>query len=230
MARGTAFSELVVQLRNETGRSDDVNVGVDDLPALKQAINSAYKTLYEDNDWPHLRKVFARIPLVAGSRFYDFPTGLNSERVEQCFVWYNSEPHKVDRGIGPEEYSFYSSEEDERTDPVTKWDVRWDTVSLEDQIEVWPMPVSNEQELQFIGTQAISRLVNDTDPCLLDDYLVVFFAAADLLGEKKGAMKLAKGQSLLQKLKARGHSTARYRLGTGDPGSQRPIITVRVSG
>jgi hypothetical protein len=228
VARGTAFSELVIQLRNETGRSDDVNVGVDELPLLKQAINSAYITLYDDNDWPHLRKTFDRISLSAGSRYYDFPTGLNSERVETVAVWYNGEPHRVDRGISFEEYSLYSSEDDERSDPVTRWDVRW--TGTEDQIEVWPIPSSNTQKLQFTGIQSISRLVDDDDLCLLDDILVVKLAAAEILGEKGGKIKLAQAQERLRKLKGRGHSTSRYQLGLGDPGLSRPNITVRVSG
>jgi hypothetical protein len=229
MARGTAFSELVIQLRNETGRSSDVNVGVDDLDALKQAINSVYSTLYDGNDWPHLRKSFTRIPLAAGQRYYDFPAGLNSERVEQVAVWFNDQPMIVTRGIGFEEYSLYSSIDDERSDPVTNWEVKWTGSS--DQIEVWPLPSTNTQELQFIGIQAAPRLVNDVDLCLLDDTLVVLFAAAHVLGEKAGKAKLATAQDKLKLLKARGHSTPRYAVGTGGGvTAPAPTITVHISG
>jgi hypothetical protein len=229
MARGTSFGELVVQLRNETGRSADINVGVDDLPRLKQAINSAYEILWDGNDWPHLRSFYTRIALSAGSRYYDWPDDLVFETAEKVTVWFNDQPQEVKRGIGSEEYSLYSSEDDDRSDPVMRWDVRW--TGTEDQIEVWPLPSTNTQELQIEGRKSFTRLVNDADLCLLDDTLVVKFAAADVLGEKAGKMKLAAGQDRLKKLTGRGHVTSRYTLGTGGGSTQpSPVIAVRVSG
>ncbi len=229
MARGTAFSELIVQLRNETGRSEDVNIGVDDLPRLKQAINSVYEILWDGNDWPHLRSFYTRIALSAGSRYYDWPDDLVFETAEEVIVWFNDQPQKVERGIGPEEYALYSSEDDARSDPVERWDVRW--TGTEDQIEVWPLPSTNTQELQIKGRKSFTRLVNDDDLCLLDDTLVVKFAAADVLGEKAGKGKLALGQDRLKKLTARGHVTSRYALGLGGGvTAPAPNITVHIGG
>lgn len=229
MARGTAFSELFTRLRAETGRSTSVAVGVDDLDQLKEVLNSTYQTLYMNHDWAHLMKVFPRVTLNAGQRYYNFPTGLNSERVTRVVVWRDGIASDITRGIGPEEYNTYDPEADERSEPALAWDVRW--TGSADQIEIWPLPSTNNQELQFTGVQAAPRLVNDTDLCLLDDDLVVLFAAAELLGDKGGKGKLSKAQDHLRLLKARGKGGERaYQMGLDDYRRERePRVVLRIS-
>lgn len=182
MARGSAFGDIQVMLRETIGRSSSAGTSASDAGEIKRAINRAYKSLYEGFEWPHLRKVFTKIPMQAGDRYYDFPSGLNLERVEEVWTWYNDEPHRVARGIGLAEYSGYDSEADERSDPILKWDVRW--TGTEDQIEVWPVPAS-ATDLQFVGIQAAPALVDDDDLCLLDDELVVLTAAVPFLERQK---------------------------------------------
>lgn len=228
MARGTAFSELVTRLRNETGRTDDVNIGVDELPKLKQVINSNYQTLYLNHDWAHLKKVFTRITLTAGTRYYNLPTGLNSERIIRAVVWRDAIASDLVRGIDAEDYNVYDPEDDERSEPALKFDIKW--TGSADQVEIWPLPSTNNQELQFTGIQAAPRLVNDADLCLLDDDLVVGFAAAELLGEKEGALKLKKAQEHLRILKARGKGAEQvHQMGLGIERTKNPPITIRIS-
>lgn len=227
MARGTQFLEIVTRVKSETGRSDSAAIGVDDLPIIKEAVNSIYSTLYVDHDWPHLRKVFS-VTLNAGQRYYDFPSGLNLERLEQTVVKFNDLRHEIDRGIGFGDYNNHDSDANERSDPVLKWDVRW--TGTEDQVEVWPIPAT-AQTLYFRGIQAAPRLVSDSDLCLLDDTLVVLFAAAALLkDEKESDKKLKLAQQLLATLKYRGQGDgARIRLGLGRAEDRvPPRATVRV--
>lgn len=231
MARGTAFSELWESLRNDLGRSPDASVGVDDLPALKRTINRVYRALYIDNDWPHLRKVFA-VPLAAGQRYYDFPTGLDLERVEDCWVDWNAIRHQITRGIGIGDMNAFDSDAStpDRNDPPLKWDARW--TGSTDQIEIWPIPATNTQILYIKGLQAAPKLVSDTDVCLLDDDLVVMFAAAALARRQKSAdadEMLSAARGYLSKLKHRGRAGAEpVRMGLGAAPSGRPShITIQ---
>lgn len=229
MARGTAFSELLTRLRAETGRSTNVAVGVDDVDMLREILNATYQTLYMNHDWAHLKKRFARFTLNAGQQFYDFPTGLNSERVLHAVVWRDGIATPLARGITDDDYNAYDPESDERAEPAMKWDVVWTGTS--DQLEFWPLPSTNEQEVQFTGIQAAPRLVADADKCLLDDDLVVLFAAAEVLGEKDGKSKLSKAQEHLRLLKARGKGgETDHRIGLGGYGlAEAPKVVIRVS-
>lgn len=222
-------------LREEIGRSPDVSIGVDDLPQLKRVINRVYSTLYYQHDWSFLRRVFTKIPLSAGQRHYDFPTDLNVERVEQVSVWQNGLPNEIVRGIGFEEYAQVNSEATtpERADPTLAWDVR--DVSGTPQIEVWPIPVSDDMDLQFIGIRSIPKLVNDADTLFLDDDMVVLYAAAKFLSRQKSEdapQVLAEAKAMFQGL--RGRSSAggakRYRMGVGTPREEPPRsrATIRI--
>lgn len=230
MARGTQLLELVTMLRDETGRADSVAVGVDDLPALKQRLRRWQDTLYAKHDWPFLRTVFARIPLQAGERFYDPPDNLNFDRIEDVAVWDNAIPLPLTRGIGFAEYSVYDSENDVRCDPALRWDVR--DVSNADQIEIWPVPASNNLALQFIGIRNLRPLIKNADVADLDDHMIVLYAAAEMLPKDSDLAKLKLQLALdrfntVKNLANRGGET--YRMGSGPVRTERGRVTVRVS-
>ena len=182
MARNEQFLELITRVRGETGRANSVAVGTDDVAAIKTAINRVYEGLWHDYDWPHLRKVFDKKTLSAGGQYVDFPAGLDVTRIESVTLWYNGFAYNIERGIQLTDYNLYDPTEDERSDPVLKWDVRH--TGSGEQIEVWPLPATT-QYLQFIGRLAFARLVNDEDQCKLDDTLVVLFTAAKMLRRQK---------------------------------------------
>lgn len=85
-----------------------------------------------------------------------------------------------------------------------KWDIRF--TGTTEQIEAWPIPASSANHLQFKGIKKFVRLVADADPCLLDDMLVVAFAAAELAAGQEAAdagAKLQAAQTLYSRLKGR---------------------------
>lgn len=227
MAVGTQFSVLVTRLRAALRRSTSVAVGVDDLDSLKTTLNHHYDLLYQQNDWPHLRKVFD-LPLVAGERYYDLPEGLDANRIEDADVSWSGTRHPVRQGIGLSEMEAFDSDEDERSEPVLRYDIRWTGTST--QLEVWPIPTTGDQTLRIRGTQALTRLVEDADVCLLDDTVVVLYAAAELEADaKKADFKAQVAREHLQKLKGRGATNAPYRLGLGEQRTELPHrIVVRV--
>lgn len=183
MAYGTQLRQLVSRVRGEVMRSTSVSVGVDTLDALKDHIRSVQQELYDDYDWPHLRVMPYKV-LAAGQRYYDAPTEINLDRVEEVQAWWSGTPKPIRHGIGFDEYAQYDSDSDERADPVRAWDTRR-TSTTATQIEVWPIPVSNDQKLQFRGLRPLRAMVEDDDTADLDDTLIVLFTAADIAAAQK---------------------------------------------
>lgn len=237
MARGKQLSQLVDMLRSETGQSTAVSVGLDRLPELQQIIRRNQEGLYDAFDWPFLR-VQPFKNLAAGQRYYDFPTDLNMERVEEVVVWWNDQPIPLVRGIEFAHYVQYDSENDERTDPVSRWDVRW--TGSREQIEVWPIPATtysstNRYRLQFKGIRPLRAMVSDSDVADLDDQLIVLFAAAELLARQKSEDAKAKQMKAVERFnvlkgRMRGGSSM-FILGGGTPDlHRRRGTTIRVTG
>jgi hypothetical protein len=211
MAKGAQFLQLYTDLRAELRRSTSVAVGSDDLDVLKRTINHVYRTLYIDFEWPHMRKVFPKITLNAGQRYYDFPADLDNDLLEKAVVWNGNVKTDLQVGIGFDEYGYLDSDEDERQDPIQAIDFRFTGTSI--QLEVWPIPASSDNKLQLKGYLLLDRLVNDIDKCWLDDELVVLFAAAELLKGTKAEdadSKLLIAQGYLQRLKARSKGPAKH--------------------
>lgn len=228
------FGAMVVDLRAELGRSTDTAAHAADISQLQQTIKRVYETLYDDYDWPHLRIMFDRIPLSAGVQHYDVSDDVDFDKIERVVVWWNGQPHDIERGIDFEQYATYDPEADDRTDPVQRWDVRFDSQGEQEVIEVWPLPASNDQELQFRGKKKFVPLVDNANQCLIDDRLVVLYSAVELLSAKNPgrAIKLAAAQARYARLKGRSKSGVRStRIGLGEvrPQTSHRAI-VRVSG
>lgn len=233
MARGNQFLELIEDLKADVGRSSDTSVGTDDLPVLKRQINRWYEALWYNYDWPFLKQTFDKDALSAGEQYYDYPDGLDLERIEEVIIWFNNIPYRPERGISVLDYATWDPANDERSDPVLKWDIR--LTDDGEQIEVWPLPSSNSQYIQFVGYKQFATLVNDSDICYLDDTLVVSFAAAQILKRQKSedaADMLAFANKHLNTLRRRGKVGKRtYQMGLGQERDDRfrPQAVVRVS-
>jgi len=123
--------------------------------------------------------------LNASEQYYDFPTSLNLERVEEAHVWYGMLPRAIDRGIGMAEYAVYNSGIGVTSEPVQRWDVRW--TGTREQFEVWPIPASNTQSIQFTGIRNLRPLIADSDVADLDDLMIVLTVAAEILAAQENA-------------------------------------------
>lgn len=231
MARGKQLIQLVGMLREEIGRATSVAVGIDDLPGLKNKLNRTQEVLYDGYAWPFLRQIFPLKPLLADEQYYDFPAGLNLERLESVYVWYNNLPKELTRGIGIHEYAVYNSQIGVTSEPAIRWDVRWTGTAT--QFEIWPIPSGNDQQIQFTGIRDLRPLVKDSDVADLDDQLIVLFAAAELLAKQgsesaevvAGAAK--ERRRILQGRVLAADKTRRLGMGQGNNGDQRlPIVVV----
>lgn len=238
MVRGVTLLNIVTQVRNEVGRDPDVSVGQSDIEGIKQKVRRVYETLY-DEEWPHLHSQFDKIQLQAGQRYYDPPTSINGvagftvdyERLDKTYVWYSGLPHPLKYGIGPQEYASFDSTNDVRTEPALRWDVRF--TGVKEQIEIWPIPSSNTQYLQFEGVPRCSQLVSESDTLALDDKLIVLLVAAELaeVQDSKSAKSLAQlATKRYFRLTGRARKTSGHRIGMKrriEPEQYRGIIRVR---
>lgn len=228
MARGVQLGELIEAFRNEVRQSNQLSVGTDSLPHVKQLLRRTQRLLYEKHFWPFL-SMFPTKAIVAGSRYYDAPANLNVDRIVEVAVIYNDEPIPVDRGIGFEEYAIYDPDDDERSAPLLKWDLRWTGSAT--QLEVWPLP-SEAMTLQFKCMRPLRAMTDDDDVADLDEDLIVLFAAAEELAAQKAKdadMKLKLAQSHLLSLQANAQAGApTVRMGLGSQSNMIGRAIVRV--
>jgi hypothetical protein len=228
VARNNTLSELLRMLRAEARVSTSTSAGLDNKDHLVQVIRRHYDTLYQNYDWPFMQitREDAGITLAAGQRYYDFPDDLNPEM--PFVVWYKYAGiwYKLEQGIGPSEYSVRDSDIDERSDPAMRWD--W---YGESQIEIWPLPATDDGEVRFEGTKKKTELNNDNDRADLDDLLIVLFAAAEVLaskGQKDAQMKATLANQRLNML--RGNVASQKRVVFGKGGEQHPKTrTIRIA-
>ena len=202
MARGDTLGELLADVRAECRITTSVAQGQANENYLKRLIRRYYTQLYDDYEWPFKRilKSNARKTIAAGSRYYDFPTNIDLERIER--VWYLDGGHwlPLERGIEPTDYSRYDSDSDVRADPMLKWDIYSDT-----QFEVWPMPAS-AGTVWVDGVKKKNELTGNDDTCDLDGDMIVLFVAAEVLAatnQKDSQLKLQAAQSRRDQLRGR---------------------------
>jgi len=174
-------------LRAEVGKNTDPASGKAERTALEIKLRSVQETLYDDWDWPFMR-VRADKAMAAGSRYYDFPTNINPERIEKVEYLWGTQWRPVEAGVTMEHYSIYDSDSDARQDPVQRWD--WIDTGSGEQVEVWPIPLS-AGTLRFTGFRNLNALIANSDTCDMDDLLIVLFAAASVEKNTDDAAKLA---------------------------------------
>ena len=226
MPRGTQLLSLIAQLRAETGRNQSVSVGIDEVENLKVVLQRVQETLYDEYDWPHLR-VQKTISLAAGQRYYDLPSGLNFDRIEDTSLRYNEVYQPIERGIEFSDYSSFDSNATtpERSSPAQKWDIRHTGSS--EQVEIWPIPNDDIQTLYFFGTKSLGDLIQEADTADLDDRLIVLYAAAEILARQKSAdaqAKLELANKRLMTLRKNSVKTARpVQLGLGNMDRNRGL-------
>lgn len=173
MARGTTLEQLTVMLKAEVGATPAYDANTDMNFIYHQYLRRHYENLYDGWDWP-FKRVTRDIAAQAGERYYDWPSDIDIERELEIWVDEGGTWLRLAQGIGPDQYNAYP--EGDRQDYPYRWD--WHG---EDQFEVWPTSAVNGITLRIIGTKNPAKLTSESDPCDLDDQMVILYAAAELM-------------------------------------------------
>lgn len=207
MARGVALENLIAQLRSELRDSSVPSLGQQVRHTLVQTVQRVQETLYDDYDWSFLNVREDKLTQ-AGQRYYDIPTAMTLEGIRE--VWSQNATSggtwgKIPYGIDQTDLNALDSDiNTNRRDPIAKWQVI--NTGSGEQIEVWPIPATNNLKLRFIGKKKLAPLVADSDRAELDDKMIVLFAAGEILGAREAAdagLKLGKANERYNRLKAR---------------------------
>lgn len=218
MARGTQLSQLRDMLRAEIGASSNVGMGVNAQPQYDHVLNRTQQWLWADFEWP-----FATIErdeqMASGQRYYAFHQDVDFDRILTAHVRHGDLWHPLEYGIGPNELNAHNSEVGETTEPILRWDHHEGNL-----FEVWPVPSSNEQIVRFKAVQRLPQMENGSDIALLDDNLIVLFAAGELLsrsGAKDAELKMAAARAHYNKVRGNLSKRDRFVFGGGvSPGER----------
>lgn len=201
MPEGVQLIDLVEQLRAEIGAAPTSSgQGINSLPMLQQILRRTQARLYLDFDWPNY-VIDRDVTLQAGERFYTFPQDINFNFIKGVWINYSASWREIAYGFTPVTYNSSNPDLGTRSDPIQLW--RHYEVG---QYEVWPVPASSNQILRFRALMQLPRLTDNADKALLDDTLIVLFAAAEILTRKKDAdaqAKLQMAQSHFRNMKSR---------------------------
>lgn len=231
--RGQQFGDILEGLRLESKRSASTALGLNEAPALKRMINRLYEFFWFDYNWSFLKIMNADKAVSAGVFMIDPPTTIDLERIEKVAVRFGNIWRPVARGITTELYNAMDSDLDVRSEPIENYDIQW--TGSESQIVLWPRP-STDTTLRFQGRVKFSKMVDDSDTCLLDDQLIILFGAAELLAEAENpkAPSVANAaQRLYNTLKYQDtkNRNSKFNLGGSDtvPASTRGEPEIRVA-
>lgn len=227
MARDNTFAQIVNMTRLEAGLDPDPALSLTVQPMLEQLVKREYDRLYEEFDWPFLR-LHVDLLTQAGQRYYDVPTEMDLDRIETVDYYWGNRWYPLERGITPQQYNIYNSELDVRVEPAFRWDIK--NTGSGPQVEIWPIPVSDDRQVRFTGIKKKTELVAAGDRCDLDDMMIALFAASEYLagkGSPQASLKQQKAVERFRMVKGRSKQTRTNAFNFNNPEPMDPRITVR---
>jgi len=205
MAVGVALSELRRQLRAEVGQSLNPAQGVNAQGQYDMMLVRSQKELWDAYDWPHLN-LRVDLTLSAGQDIYPYPTEMPFESINDAYCWDGVNGSSASRVRYPIPRDTFSNIG--RAWPVQFWQNQASYTGGKTvpagSIRLWPIP-QQAGKLVILGSAPCNALVADADVAVLDDTLIVLFAAAEILAQQKNegaSIKLQKANQYLRRLLA----------------------------
>lgn len=210
MALNTTLANLVLMLKAEVG--DSLVAGTQKDATYKYLLATKQKLLAAEFDIPYLEDRWD-VPAPAGSRYLTLPAAdyrgkaysIDFTRPLRVYRYWNIKYEELRYGIGIPEFNYLNPDIPQALDPIQKWQW-WQTSDLAvgptvaQQFEVWPVNVT-AQTVRFIGQRLLSPLLVDADKADLDDLLLVFSVAVEILERSKQADAPLRLQNASRRLK-----------------------------
>jgi hypothetical protein len=183
--RNAQFAAMLDDLKAEVGVSLSAAANTQQLDHLKSLLNRIYERYYHDFGWSFLR-TRTDVDVSAGTRFIAVPSTIRYLDIDEAHVRDAQPPssywYKLCEGI--EESDYNTVEEGLVQSYPRKWGLYSEDGTSPTQIELWPVP-DVACVVRFRGRRSFTKMVNNADPCQLDDKLIVLFAAAEYLARQK---------------------------------------------
>jgi hypothetical protein len=245
MARGTTLLNIRSFLKAEIGDFAGTNTTRDS--ELNARLSNEQKRLGAEFNWSFLerrwdvavtaRQQYVTLPTVTAGDPETETVAINTSREVRVDVLYTQKYFMVEYGVEEAQYNLYNYPIDGNTsDPIRRWRLATNIneSSNANQFEVWPVP-STAQTLRFVGQRVIQTLSSDTDTADLDDMLLVYFVAANILMREKqldAQLMLQKAQRLFQLLKQQDKQIDKKRClgGTEENERRKDIKLVAIAG
>jgi hypothetical protein len=204
--RGATLGQLRSMLRAEVADAMDAGASSANNRLYDAVLANKQQWLAGDYAWPWRKREWD-VALAPGVRRYTWPEECSLEYpVLLQQKWSNRWTEPIPHGIDARLFNGLDPELDQRCDPISRWD--WytpaDAAPHVMQLEVWPLP-STAGTLRITGQKDLAPLTGDDNTAELDDLLIVLFAAAEILTQRKQAnaqAKLAQASARLNKLRA----------------------------
>jgi len=139
--------------------------GIVNSSLIDSMIRSAQDQLYEQFDWAELKSVYERTT-GADQQYYDYPTDCNIERITGIFVVWGGQYIPLKEGID-------ATVRGGSAGGVPAFYER------RDQIELFPVPTSNEYTLRFEYIKTLSPLSVNSDRTSLPSQIIYLHALSN---------------------------------------------------
>ena len=213
MANGNTLVNIRGMLKAELGDSTQTNTARD--AQLNVLLSNKQKWLASEYQWSFLERRWL-ITIPANTQYVGLPTvddagvttSPNTARwFPEVDVLWSTVYQPVAYGIGIDEYNTMDFSRGQQSNPVQKWRLSSNPneTSNPNQFEVWPVPTM-ALGMRFVGQRQLLPLVSDNDTADLDDMLLVYAVAGDLLTRAKQADAAIKIEEFKRRLKILGQS------------------------
>ena len=222
MARNQQLGDVIEKALIYAKYQTNASRGPDFREHAKNLIISRQKFYYDEFDWPFMNIIRgeAEKSIAAGQRYYDFPTKLSQEHSFALYYKHSNVWIKLEQGITLDDYSTFDSDNDERSEPLLKWDFYGET-----QFEVWPLP-STTGTVRFLGKKALTALVQEEDTLDLDDEMIALSVAGTLATKDKLQRELeGRAERRYWQQRAVSAKDIKVRVGLGDEMMMAPPMT-----
>jgi hypothetical protein len=213
MARGTKLQDIRAMVMSEI--SDTATPNLTRIQQINTLISNKQKWLASTYDFPFLQHFFD-VQINPGQQYATLPgvyaddsqqaASINFERPVTASVFWNLVYDDMYYGIGQDEYNWMNNALGQQTDPIQRW--RMVTNASEpisnNQFEVWPVPVT-PQIVRFTAQRLVLPLDADSDVADLDDMLLTYFVAGEILvhdSQPDGPLKLQMAKERLERNRA----------------------------
>jgi len=139
--------------------------GIVNSSLIDSMIRSAQEQLYMQFDWIELKAVYERLTGSA-QQYYDYPADCNVERITGLYVIWGGRHIPLSEGILATDRDIPSG------DVPIKYERR-------DQLEVWPIPSSNQYTLRFEYIKTLAPLNVNSDRTSLPSEIIYLHALSN---------------------------------------------------